>query len=186
MEVYGAHEHSRPKEPIARFVTLAPKPELARVWKPYQRCVIRGHWFLSEEFCHAPRGPPNLMSIVHFLSPLRVSAPPWFIPFFCSLRLFSIQSFGDCAFGVIPYFLSMPIYEFHCNECQSDSEVLVRSSDWKGTPCPHCGSRKLSKKLSVFSSSIAAEAGCPAGGPSCEMKSPSGCGCCCGGGPHSH
>ena len=25
----------------------------------------------------------------------------------------------------------MPIYEFHCNKCQKDSEVLVRSSNWK-------------------------------------------------------
>lgn len=44
----------------------------------------------------------------------------------------------------------MPIYEFHCGKCGEDSEVLVRSTDWKGTPCPNCGSTKLEKKLSVF------------------------------------
>jgi putative FmdB family regulatory protein len=46
----------------------------------------------------------------------------------------------------------MPIYEFHCDECEKDSEVLVRSSEWKGTTCPHCGSKRLEKKLSVFAS----------------------------------
>lgn len=44
----------------------------------------------------------------------------------------------------------MPIYEFHCNSCHKDSEILVRSIQWKGTPCPHCGSTQMAKKLSVF------------------------------------
>ena len=47
----------------------------------------------------------------------------------------------------------MPIYEFHCEKCERDSEILVRSSRWQGTKCPHCGSAKLAKKLSVFASS---------------------------------
>jgi putative FmdB family regulatory protein len=49
----------------------------------------------------------------------------------------------------------MPIYEFHCEQCGKDSEVLVRSSDWKGTTCPHCSSTKLEKKLSVFAAATA-------------------------------
>jgi putative FmdB family regulatory protein len=44
----------------------------------------------------------------------------------------------------------MPLYEFHCVGCDRDSEVLVRTTRWEGTPCPHCGSVKLEKKLSVF------------------------------------
>lgn len=44
----------------------------------------------------------------------------------------------------------MPIYEFHCKKCQHDSELIVSSSNWKGTKCPHCGSESLDKKLSVF------------------------------------
>jgi len=44
----------------------------------------------------------------------------------------------------------MPIYEFHCEKCGRDSEVLVRSSNWSGTKCPHCGSSKLAKKFSTF------------------------------------
>ena len=47
----------------------------------------------------------------------------------------------------------MPIYEFHCQKCGADSELLIRSRRWEGTPCPKCGSTKLSKKLSVFASS---------------------------------
>ncbi|NLH74428.1 MAG: zinc ribbon domain-containing protein [Verrucomicrobia bacterium] len=46
----------------------------------------------------------------------------------------------------------MPIYEFHCNDCRKDSEVLVQSTNWKGTKCPYCGSTKLEKKLSLFAS----------------------------------
>jgi putative FmdB family regulatory protein len=80
----------------------------------------------------------------------------------------------------------MPIYEFHCDKCGKDSEVLVRSSEWQGTLCPHCGSTRLNKKLSVFASAgapggrggtAAAPAGCGGGG----------CGCACAGGrPHRH
>jgi putative FmdB family regulatory protein len=46
----------------------------------------------------------------------------------------------------------MPIYEFHCGKCGEDSELLVRSTDWKDSECPHCGSKKLSKKFSTFAS----------------------------------
>ena len=76
----------------------------------------------------------------------------------------------------------MPIYEFHCAECARDSEILVRSTDWKGTPCPHCGSKRLSKKLSVFASSVS-EGGGEA--PACGMNASSCCRCS-GRGPHSH
>jgi len=76
----------------------------------------------------------------------------------------------------------MPIYEFHCHDCNRDSEVLVRSSDWEGTTCPHCGSVKLAKKLSVFASSGSDS---PAEGPACTGN-PRGCGRCGTGQPHSH
>ena len=78
----------------------------------------------------------------------------------------------------------MPIYEFACAKCGKDSEILVRSSDWKGTTCPHCGSRRLEKKLSVFASG-AGDSAEPA--PACAMPGAGGgCGGCCGGGPHRH
>jgi len=77
----------------------------------------------------------------------------------------------------------MPIYEFHCNKCEKDSEVLVRSSKSKGAKCPHCGSTKLTKKLSVFASAVAT-GGTEA--PSCGGNGSGGCGCCCSGGGHRH
>ncbi len=76
----------------------------------------------------------------------------------------------------------MPIYEFQCKACGQESEVLVRSSDWKGTPCPKCGSRKLMKKLSVFAAGPASTPA--AGGGSClpcGMPAGGGGGCCGGG-----
>jgi putative FmdB family regulatory protein len=75
----------------------------------------------------------------------------------------------------------MPIYEFHCEKCRKDSEVLVRSTDWQGTECPHCGSTRLSKKLSVFASN----AGGGGPDPSCS-GTPHSCGMCGTGKPHSH
>jgi putative FmdB family regulatory protein len=77
----------------------------------------------------------------------------------------------------------MPIYEFHCEQCETDSEILVRSRDWTGTKCPHCGSTKLAKKFSVFASSAAGAVPGPAP-KACAVK-PSGCGCGRGG-PHRH
>jgi putative FmdB family regulatory protein len=65
----------------------------------------------------------------------------------------------------------MPLYEFHCSSCRKDSEILVRSTDWKGTKCPHCGSTKLAKKLSVF----AASSGGGNGGGDGECAYPGAC-----------
>ena len=74
----------------------------------------------------------------------------------------------------------MPLYEFHCDQCAHDSEILVRSSDWKGTKCPQCGSPKISKKFSTFASAGAGEA------PSGKRSGAGGGGHCCGGGCHAH
>ncbi|HAQ98987.1 MAG TPA: transcriptional regulator, partial [Verrucomicrobiales bacterium] len=41
----------------------------------------------------------------------------------------------------------MPIYEFKCGNCKKDHEILVRSHNWSGTPCPACGANQLQKKL---------------------------------------
>jgi putative FmdB family regulatory protein len=79
----------------------------------------------------------------------------------------------------------MPIYEFHCGKCEKDSEILVRSSNWKGAKCPVCGSTRLTKKLSVFASQTVEASG---GAPACAMGGPrkTGCGCSCAGGKHRH
>jgi putative FmdB family regulatory protein len=54
-------------------------------------------------------------------------------------------------------FFVMPIYEFHCEKCERNSEILVRTADWKDSECPHCGSKKLSKKNSMFAAAGAGE-----------------------------
>lgn len=47
----------------------------------------------------------------------------------------------------------MPLYEYRCDKCGKDCELLVRNeSDVK---CPQCGSVKLARQLSV----VAAPAG---------------------------
>jgi len=81
-----------------------------------------------------------------------------------------------------PYLSAMPIYEFHCGKCGKDSEVLVRSSQWEGTSCPKCGSKRLTKKLSVFASGGGEDS---SEGASCT-GTPSSCGLCGTGRPHSH
>ena len=74
----------------------------------------------------------------------------------------------------------MPIYEFHCGKCGRESEILVRSADWTGAKCPHCGSAKLAKKFSTF----AAAGGGGNNSPACETGG--GRGGCCGGHCHGH
>jgi putative FmdB family regulatory protein len=69
----------------------------------------------------------------------------------------------------------MPIYEFQCKHCSRESEILVRTTDWKGAKCPHCGSDKLAKKLSVFAAATGETGGDDA--PACTGN-PSGCGRC--------
>jgi putative FmdB family regulatory protein len=77
----------------------------------------------------------------------------------------------------------MPLYEFVCIKCEKDFESLVRSANWEGlVVCPHCGSKKLTKKLSVFAaqgggSTVSAPAPQPCGRPG---------GCGCVGDKHRH
>jgi putative FmdB family regulatory protein len=77
----------------------------------------------------------------------------------------------------------MPLYEFHCDDCGRDSEVLVRSSDWKGTACPRCGSTRLEKKFSTFAASGGGADSAPAAACTGVPKS---CGLCGTGRAHSH
>ncbi|MGB1725961.1 MAG: FmdB family zinc ribbon protein, partial [Limisphaerales bacterium] len=45
----------------------------------------------------------------------------------------------------------MPLFEYTCGECRKTSEHLMRSSSESSAPnCPHCGSRRMKKELSVF------------------------------------
>jgi putative FmdB family regulatory protein len=69
----------------------------------------------------------------------------------------------------------MPIFEFRCKDCRQVFEKLVAASAAAGEQeCPHCGSRSVTRLLSMFA---AAGAGARGGG------SPGGC---CGGGCGCH
>jgi putative FmdB family regulatory protein len=41
----------------------------------------------------------------------------------------------------------MPIFEYACEKCQAEFELLVRGE--QKPACPHCGSEQLNKQLSV-------------------------------------
>jgi putative FmdB family regulatory protein len=68
----------------------------------------------------------------------------------------------------------MPLYEYMCQECESQAELLVQGSEQP--ECPKCGSAKLTKLLSV----VAAPAGRDASAASAPNTSGGSCGPGCG------
>ena len=69
----------------------------------------------------------------------------------------------------------MPIYEYNCDHCKADFELLVRGN--QQPECPQCNQYDLTKKLSVASA--------PKSSDSLPMRSaPESCAMprCCGGG----
>ena len=73
----------------------------------------------------------------------------------------------------------MPIYEYQCQQCETDFEVLVKSSETE-VKCKNCGSKDLQRKFSVFGMksgekfrSSSAKSGCS----SCSGGSCSSCSC---------
>lgn len=61
----------------------------------------------------------------------------------------------------------MPIYEYACDGCRNEFEVLVRGSE--AVACPECGGEKLVKQFSVPAAHTKGEAlpiqgSMPAGG----------------------
>jgi putative FmdB family regulatory protein len=74
----------------------------------------------------------------------------------------------------------MPIYEYHCEDCDRSFEALVLTGQVNETLCPWCGGMKLGREMSVFASRAGntdAEANggapIPAGGSCCGGS----CGC---------
>ncbi len=58
----------------------------------------------------------------------------------------------------------MPLYEYQCQACQSNVEILVRNSSDQPS-CPSCGSPKLKKQLSVAASPAMAGGKLPQAAP---------------------
>ncbi len=77
----------------------------------------------------------------------------------------------------------MPIYEYVCDDCETQFEriVLNRSQE---IACPKCAGKKNTIQLSVFSAPNANGNG--AGPSSQSSAAPSGGGSCCGGGCGCH
>lgn len=49
----------------------------------------------------------------------------------------------------------MPLYEYHCEDCQKDFTLLQPASVNKDeTACPECGYSKMNHKFSTFTSKI--------------------------------
>ena len=46
----------------------------------------------------------------------------------------------------------MPIFEYRCNDCTTEFEVLQRTSNTDDTPtkCPRCGAENATKRFSTF------------------------------------
>jgi putative FmdB family regulatory protein len=65
----------------------------------------------------------------------------------------------------------MPIYEYGCDACGKRFELFLRStSRAEGPTCPHCGSTKVHKSISLFGvgggsggSRVAADTSCGPG-----------------------
>jgi putative FmdB family regulatory protein len=71
----------------------------------------------------------------------------------------------------------MPIYEYTCQKCSSEFELLIRNG--QRPKCPSCGAMKLEKRFSV----PAAPAKSGQSLPICEAPGGGGCGLPqCGGG----
>jgi putative FmdB family regulatory protein len=64
----------------------------------------------------------------------------------------------------------MPIYEYQCEACRRDFELLVRSGE--DVTCPHCGGRRLVKQFSVPAAHSASSRDLPI----CGAASPEQCG----------
>jgi len=64
----------------------------------------------------------------------------------------------------------MPLFEYHCSDCQNDFELLVRESTVLA--CPSCQGTRLEKQLSAFAVNTKG-ASTPM-----RMAGPSPCGAC--------
>jgi putative FmdB family regulatory protein len=70
----------------------------------------------------------------------------------------------------------MPIYEYHCRDCEKHFEAILLSRG-EQVSCPSCASAAIEKQLSVFSSPGAHEEQSSGTGGGCGSCSPGGCGC---------
>jgi putative FmdB family regulatory protein len=70
----------------------------------------------------------------------------------------------------------MPIYEYHCTDCDRSFETLVRPGEVE-TECPDCHGPNIAREMSVFAAARGSDTSSPMNG--CERGM--GGGGCCGG-----
>jgi len=70
--------------------------------------------------------------------------------------------------------LGMPIYEYTCQDCERQVELLVRGSE--RPVCPECGSEQLEKLLSVPAAHTSGEKSLPIAGDGFRPCGMGGCG----------
>ena len=71
----------------------------------------------------------------------------------------------------------MPLYEYACESCSEDFELLIRGDE--RPECPSCGGLKLTKLMSAPAAHTTSSSNLPL----CQPQSPAGCGLPqCGGG----
>ncbi|MBK8480757.1 MAG: zinc ribbon domain-containing protein [Proteobacteria bacterium] len=72
----------------------------------------------------------------------------------------------------------MPIYEYKCERCERQFEVLLKTTE--KAKCPHCGGAKLKQQLSVFAVGGASGGGMDALPDACrscgDPRGPGACG----------
>jgi putative FmdB family regulatory protein len=69
----------------------------------------------------------------------------------------------------------MPLFQYHCEKCTEDHEILVRGSEEPA--CPSCGSKRLTKLASAFAA-VTAAAGSDGPSPACGSCCQRGDGSC--------
>jgi len=74
----------------------------------------------------------------------------------------------------------MPIYEFHCEDCDTSFETLVRPGHDEDAECPDCHGAHLNREMSVFASARGVGAD-GATAPAASAGTMRGGGCCGGG-----
>jgi putative FmdB family regulatory protein len=70
----------------------------------------------------------------------------------------------------------MPIYEYHCENCDSSFETIVLPGHQDETQCPSCNGPNISREMSVFASRGGSSEAKPNGNATPMMR-----GGCCGG-----
>lgn len=72
----------------------------------------------------------------------------------------------------------MPLFEFHCEDCDREFELLVGLKEQP--QCPSCESLKLEKLMSASAARVSSGSSLPMAGPACPPPSAGPCSpsCC--------